>query len=713
LSGKTYLSEENVDPILTGLLKPKSIAIIGASTNPNKIGYKVVLNLLESQYKGGIYPVNPSAQEILGLKCYPTVNDIPYVVDAAVITVPAKGVLEVTKQCGEKGVKGMIVITSGFSEVGDVELEREIVRVARSYGMRVLGPNIVGTLSNSDHLNASFAPFLPLPGKASLVSQSGALLIAMDAATYTRRVGFDKMISIGNMSDVDFSELIRYLSEDPDTNCITLYVEGLHNGREFMDAARACKKPIIMLKAGVSEHGAAAAASHTGSLAGAAKVYSAAMEQAGITQATDLNDLFDSTLALSLQPTMKGDNLLILTNGGGVGVLATDAAEKYGLPLNFAPAEVQAEMKKHMPDFGSAKNPVDMTGMAGNDWYYETTKSAFAHPWVDGLVVLYCQTAITTPSEIAEAIHRGIKDSGVTDKPVTISFVGGEECEQAMAWLVEQGLPAYNAPDLAVKSIVNLRKQELNSEFNNNSSYAPGNIERDKARAIIAAARKNGREVLTEIEAKQVFKCYGLPVTAIDMATTEEEAVEYAQKIGFPIVMKIVSADILHKSDAGGVKVNIKNVEQVREAYRTILENARNYKPDALIEGVAVQEMAPWATEVIIGSINDKTFGPTVMFGLGGIFVEVLKDVVFRVAPISVEEALRMQNEIRSAAILDGARGELPRDKKALANVLAAYAYMVDDLQDEIAESDANPVIMYAAGEGVKVVDARIILTKK
>ena len=702
-----------MDPILTGLLKPKSIAIIGASTNPNKIGYKVVLNLLESQYKGGIYPVNPSATEILGLKCYPTVNDIPYVVDAAVITVPAKGVLEVTKQCGEKGVKGMIVITSGFSEVGDVELEREIVRVARSYGMRVLGPNIVGTLSNSDHLNASFAPFLPLPGKASLVSQSGALLIAMDAATYTRRVGFDKMISIGNMSDVDFSELIRYLSEDPDTNCITLYVEGLHNGREFMDAARACKKPIIMLKAGVSEHGAAAAASHTGSLAGAAKVYSAAMEQAGITQATDLNDLFDSTLALSLQPTMKGDNLLILTNGGGVGVLATDAAEKYGLPLNFAPAEVQAEMKKHMPDFGSAKNPVDMTGMAGNDWYYETTKSAFAHPWVDGLVVLYCQTAITTPSEIAEAIHRGIKDSGVTDKPVTISFVGGEECEQAMAWLVEQSLPAYNAPDLAVKSIVNLRKQELNSEFNNNSSYAPGNIERDKARAIIAAARKNGREVLTEIEAKQVFKCYGLPVTAIDMATTEEEAVEYAQKIGFPIVMKIVSADILHKSDAGGVKVNIKNVEQVREAYRTILENARNYKPDALIEGVAVQEMAPWATEVIIGSINDKTFGPTVMFGLGGIFVEVLKDVVFRVAPISVEEALRMQNEIRSAAILDGTRGELPRDKKALANVLAAYAYMVDDLQDEIAESDANPVIMYAAGEGVKVVDARIILTKK
>jgi acetyltransferase len=301
----------------------------------------------------------------------------------------------------------------------------------------------------------------------------------------------------------------------------------------------------------------------------------------------------------------------------------------------------------------------------------------------------------------------------VTDKPVTISFVGGEECDKAMEWLVEQGLPAYNAPDLAVKSIINLRKQQQISEINNNGSYTPGKIDREKARAIIAAARKNGRDVLTEIEAKQVFKCYGLPVTAIDMATSEEEAVEFAEKIGFPIVMKIVSADILHKSDAGGVKVNIKNTEQVREAYRTILENARNYKPDALIEGVAVQEMAPWATEVIIGSINDKTFGPTVMFGLGGIFVEVLKDVVFRVAPISVEEALRMQDEIRSAAILNGTRGELPRDKAALAEVLAAYAYMVDDLKDEVAESDANPVIMYEAGKGVKVVDARIILTKK
>lgn len=702
-----------MDPILNGLLKPKSIAIIGASATPGKIGNTVIKNLIESEYKGGVYPVNPTATEILGFKCYPNISDIPYVVDAAVITVPAKFVLDVTKQCGEKGTKGLIIITSGFAEVGDVELEHEIVKVAKSYGMRVLGPNIVGTLSNSDHMNASFAPFLPLAGKASLVSQSGALLIAMDASTYTRRVGFDKMISIGNMSDVNFSDLIQYLNEDPDTSCISLYIEGLRDGPRFIEEARKATKPIVVLKSGVSAHGAAAAASHTGSLAGAAKVYSSAFQQAGVTQATDLNDLFDRTLALSLQPRMKGDNLLILTNGGGVGVLATDSAEKYGLPLHFAPAEVQEELKKHMPEFGSAKNPVDMTGMAGNDWYYQTTKFSYAHPWVDGLVVLYCETAMTVPQDIADAIFRGIKDSGITDKPITVSFVGGEHSDEAMKWLVEQGIPAYGAPDIAVKAMATLRDDQRMSEMNHVGPYVPENVNAAAAREIISKARAMGRNALTEIEAKRVFSLYGLPVTPTEIATSESEAVKFADQIGYPVVMKIVSPDILHKSDAGGVKVNVKNATQVIEAYHAILENAHNYKADAFIDGIAVQEMAPWATEVIVGSVNDSTFGPTIMFGLGGIFVEVLKDVTFRVAPISIEEAMGMEEEIRSAAILGGTRGELPRDKQALAKVLAGYAYMVYDLKDEIAESDANPVIVYEDGKGVKVVDARIILAKK
>jgi acetate---CoA ligase (ADP-forming) len=698
---------------IDALMRPRSIAIVGASSTPGKIGYTVLKNLLESKYEGKIYPINPKDPEILGLKCYTSVLDVPGEIDAAVITVPAKLNAQVAEECGKKGVKGLIAITSGFSEVGRKDLEDELVGIARRYGMRVLGPNIVGTLSNSDNLNASFAPFLPLKGKAALISQSGALLIAIDASSFSRGVGFDKLISIGNMSDVDFADLIDWLNDDPNTTCVTLYVEGLKNGRTFIEAARRSSKPIIGLKAGVSAHGAAAAASHTGSLAGAAKVYGAAFQQAGVIQATDLDNLFDRTLALSLQPPMTGDNLLIITNGGGVGVLATDSAEKYGIPLKFAPADVQAELKKHMPDYGSAKNPVDLTGMAGNEWYGDSVLYAYAHPWVDGLVVLYCETAITNPVEIAKAIEEAVRTSGVTGKPVTVSMVGGERCVEAMHWLVDHGIPAYGAPDLAVNAMAALREYHQMRAVLSEPVETCGPENRELAMKVIQNARAEGRGALTEIEAKQVFAAYGLPVTVTELARTENEAVELAKKIGFPVVMKIVSPDILHKSDAGGVKVNIKDEASAREAFRTILTNARNYKKDADIHGIAIQEMAPWGTEVILGSVNDPTFGPTMMFGLGGIFVEVLKDVTFRVAPVASNQALRMLGEIRGAPILAGVRGEQPRDKIAMSETICRYSTMILDLVDEVSESDANPVLVYEEGRGLKVVDARIILKKK
>ena len=695
---------------IDAIMHPESLAVVGASTTPGKIGYTVLENLVKQGYTGKIYPINPSADEILGLKCYHSILEVPGTVDAAVMTIPAKLVPQAVEECGQKGVKGLIIITSGFSEVGKRELEEQIVEKAHQYNMRILGPNIVGVLSNSDKMNASFAPYLPLPGKATLVSQSGALLIAIDASTYTRGVGFDKLISIGNMSDLDFADMIAWLNDDPNTSCVTLYVEGFKNGRRFMDVCRASSKPIIALKSGVSAHGAAAAASHTGSLAGAAKVYGAAFEQAGVVQASDLDNLFDRTLALSLQPPMKGDNLLIITNGGGVGVLATDAAERYDLPLKFAPAEVQAELKKHMPEFGSAKNPVDLTGMAGNEWYHDAIKFAYAHNWVDGLVVLYCETAVTDPLEIAQSIKSALDESGVQGKPVTVSFVGGERSEKAMSWLVDHGIPAYGAPDTAVNAMAALREYARMKEMVNESVAACGEEGRAEALKVIEHARAEGRDSLTEIEAKQVFSAYGLPVTRTKLATSEDEAVTIAREIGFPVVMKIVSPDILHKSDAGGVKVNIKDEAAVREAYRAILTNARDYKSDANIHGIAIQEMAPWGTEVILGSVNDQTFGPTMMFGLGGIFVEVLKDVTFRVAPVASSQALRMLAEIRGAPILAGIRGEEPRDRKVLAETICAYSNMILDLADEIAESDANPVLVYAEGKGVKVVDARIIL---
>jgi len=699
--------------ILNSLLKPKSVAVIGASATPGKIGHTVLVNLQQSNYKGGIYPINPGEQEILGLKCYPTVLDVKEPIDSAIITIPAKFVMDIIDQCGEKGIKGLAIITSGFSEVGQVDLEKQLVAKANSYGMRILGPNIVGVLSNSDNFNGSFAPFLPYKGKGSLVSQSGALLIGIDAATYMRGIGFDKLISIGNMSDVDFADTIEWLDKDENTSCISLYIEGFKEGRRTIDVARKAKKPIVALKAGVSAHGAAAAASHTGSLAGASKIYKSAFNQAGIIQAEDLDNLFDRTLVLSLQPPLKGDNILILTNGGGVGVLGTDAAEKYGIPLKFAPEDVQTELKKHMPDFGSAKNPVDLTGMAGNEWYFDTVNFSFAHKWVNGLVVLYCETAMTDPMGIAKAIKDAVEKTGIKDKPVTVSFVGGERSEKAMRWLVENGIPAYAAPDKALNAMAALREYELIRESANNAPFSYDKADRKTALEIINNARQDNRTALTEIEAKEVFRAYGLPVTQIKLAKTEEEAVKFSKEIGFPIVMKIVSPDILHKSDAGGVKVNIKNEQEIRSAFNEIMKNAKAFKADADIHGVVIQEMAPWGTEVILGSVNDPTFGPTVMFGLGGIFVEVLKDVTFKVAPFSKHQALSMLSEIKAAPILSGVRGEKSRDREMLADTICLYANMIMDLKDEINESDANPVLVYEEGKGLKVADARIILKKK
>jgi len=699
--------------VLNGLLQPKSIAIIGASNTEGKIGYTVVKNLIDSKYKGNIYPINPKADKILGLEAYPSVLDVPGDIDAAVVVIPAKFVPQIAEECGKKGVKGLIIIASGFSEVGRKALEEQVVQVAHQYGMRVLGPNIVGILSNSDNCNASFAPVLPLPGKAALISQSGALLIAMDTSTYTRRVGFDKLISIGNMSDVNFGDIVTWLDEDENTTCISLYIEGLKDGRKFMKAARETNKPIIALKSGISAHGAAAAASHTGSLAGSGKVYNAAFEQAGVVRASDLNNLFDRTQALSLQPPMQGDNLLIITNGGGVGVLATDAAERYGVPLRFAPSDVQAELKKHMPEFGSAKNPVDLTGMAGKAWYEESIQFAIAHPWVDGLAVLYCETAMTDPLEIAKGIKAAVDASGITDKPITVSFIGGEESEAAMQWLLERSIPAYDAPDVAINALAALREYAQSRAEATTAFERFDDVDEAAARAVIAKVREQGYNSMTEVDSKAIFKAYGLPVASTELATDEEQAVNLAEAVGYPVVMKIISPDILHKSDAGGVKVNIENESEVREAYRTILENAKAYKEDADIHGIAIQEMAPWGTEVILGSVNDPTFGPTLMFGLGGIFVEILKDVTFRVAPVLPEQATTMLQDIKGAPILAGARGEAPRDREVLAEVMSRYSQMITDLSDEIAESDANPVLVYEEGKGACVVDARVILKEK
>lgn len=698
---------------LRAMLHPSSIAVIGASNNPRKIGHALIKGLLESGYKGDIFPVNPTSDEIQGLKAYPSVLDIPVEVDTAILTVPAKFALDVTEECGKKGVKSLIVITSGFGEVGEVELENKLVQKAKQHGMRVLGPNVVGILSNAEDMNASFAAFLPFPGKASIISQSGALLVAIIAATYARGIGFNEMVSIGNMADIQFSDVIAFMDQDDATSCIAMYIESLNDGRRFIETCRKASKPIIALKAGTSTRGAAAAASHTGSLAGLARIYEAAFEQAGVIQAIDVNNLLDRTLALSLQPPMLGDSIAILSNGGGVGVLSADAAERFGIPAEEMPKDLQAALMDWIPSYGSARNPVDLTGMGDAERFYQTTKLTVSHPWVDGLVIQICESQMLDLVEIVKGVHRAIEESGIKDKPITVSLIGGDRAEEATRWMIEHGIPAYNSPDLAINALAALREVARYRALLAETPETTGKIDPVAARAVIESVRETGRLGLTEIESRAIFEAYGLPIAQTRLATSQEEAVSHAGEIGYPVVLKIVSPDILHKSDAGGVKVGIGDEAGVREAYQTIMANARAYKADAVIAGIAVQEMAPAGTEVIIGSIDDPTFGQTVMFGLGGIFVEALKDVTFRVAPISPRQAEDMLNEIRGVSVLRGIRGEAPRDQAALAATISRYAHMVADLGDDLAETDANPCLVYEEGKGVRIVDARVILKEK
>jgi acetyltransferase len=450
---------EDVVEKLKFMFEPDSVAVVGASRDPEKIGYQCLRNLVEGGYEGRIYPINPNASEIMGLKCFPSVLEVPGEIDLALIVVPAKIAKRAVEDCARKGVKAIAMITAGFSEIGNKEGEDEIVRICRENGIPLLGPNIVGIANSWKKCNASFCQSLPYAGKTAFISQSGALAIALIGWTWLYRVGLSSMASIGNKADVDFSELILYFGErDERTNCIAMYIEGLDAGPEFMEACRRVspKKPLVALKAGKSERGVAAAASHTGSLAGAPLIYSAAFKQCGVIEVNSLIELFDSALALSLQPPMLGDFPLIITNGGGAGVCATDAAERYGIPISDTPPDLRESLRKYMPEFGSPKNPVDITGMGTADKYEGAIREALAHPGVNGLAVLYCHTAITSPMGVAEAIYRPYSELK-PQKPIVAAFIGGSECEEASSWLKERGIPTFPSPERAMRALSALR----------------------------------------------------------------------------------------------------------------------------------------------------------------------------------------------------------------------------------------------------------------
>ncbi|NHJ86099.1 MAG: CoA-binding protein [Asgard group archaeon] len=697
------------------MFKPKSIAVIGASAKPGKIGYEIMDNIISYGFKGELYPINLTETEILGRKVYKTISDVPGEIDFVVISVPAKFVPEVMEECGMKGVKSAAIITSGFGEVGDHETEEKLVEIAEKYNMPFIGPNIFGIVYAPTNLNASFGPADVKPGKLAFITQSGALGIALMGWTITNKIGLSSIISIGNKAQIGESELLEnYLKDDPNTKAILLYVEGLIDGRASMKTFKevGLKKPIIALKSGRSKRGAAAAASHTGSLAGSDNIYSAAFEQSGVLRAIDASEAFDWARCITSNPRPQGPNAVIITNGGGVGVMATDACEDHNLELYNDQEKLKELFFKPdiMPSFGSTKNPVDITGGGGELAYKKAIEAAFEAKEIHSIVLLYCQTATTNPDLLADYViecHKKYQNK----KPFVIASIGGEAVDEMIDKLNENDVPAYDLPEKAISSLSALyRWSDFVSKQEILGKSKPLKLPLEQINALIDVVRKENRVQMLEHESKELFKLCGLEVPPFALVNTVDDAVKEAEKVGYPLVMKIVSEDIIHKSDAGGVIVGVKDAKEVEEAFNKIMKNAKAYKANANIRGILLSYMVPKATEVIVGVSRDATFGPVVMFGLGGIYVEILKDVVFRVAPFAKEEALHMVNGIKTKALLYGARGTEPADIDSLVNTIYVISQLVSQIND-IKELDINP--LFALPKGASVVDARITLTDK
>ncbi|OYT38027.1 acyl-CoA synthetase [Archaeoglobales archaeon ex4484_92] len=692
------------------LLRPETVAVIGAAREPHKIGHQVLKNLIEGGFsRNKIFPINPHAESILGLKCYPSVKNVPQPVDMAVIVVPARIVPRVLEDCVEKGVKAVAVISSGFKEIGKAEEEKKLVEIARKGGIRLLGPNIVGICDTVRSMNASFCQELPEKGDIAFITQSGALGIALIGWTKLKHIGLSDLVSIGNKADVDEVDLIEFFGEDPYTKVITLYLEGISRGREFYAIAKKVskKKPIIILKAGKAERTISAIKSHTGSLAGSDVAYDAAFKQAGVIRAPTFPDLFDWAIAFSKLPLPSGENVVILTNGGGAGVMATDEAEIRGIKLMDIPPDLADKIREYMPPFGSVYNPIDLTGMATKDWYRGSLEVLLEDPRVHAVLVIYCHTAQTEPRDIGDAILEAIKSIGKS-KPVVASFIGGKECHKECERLTAEGVPCYESPERAVVALSALYNYW---RFLKHKETYPVALDVDKERAyeIIRRAVEEGRKALTAYESAMVAKAYGIPVPEQALAKSEEEAVNVAEKIGYPLVLSIESPHILHKTEVGGVKVGLNSAEEVAKAYNEIMESVAKRAPQAEIRGVVVRKMIPEGREVIIGMHRDPAIGPLLMFGSGGILVELLKDVSFRVSPLSIEDVYEMIKETKAYKMLKGFRGMPEADIEKVVDVILRTAKLAEDIP-EILDIDINPVFVFERGKGCLAADVKVVL---
>ena len=694
------------------LFEPESVAVIGASTTPGKIGYSVVRNLKNGGYEGKVYPINPKADEIWGFKSYSEIGKVDGPVDLTVITVPAALTLDSVKEAVAKGTKYITIITSGFGEVGDYETEHKIVACANEGGARVLGPNIFGVFSATGKCNTTFSANNILAGNVAILTQSGALGIAMIGKTAAANIGLSVLASIGNKSDLDEADCLEYVILDSSTKAILMYVEGIKDGLRFMDTLKRATavKPVVVLKAGRSQRGAMAAASHTGSLAGSDEIFDAVIKQCGAARAETLEEAFNWCNFMANTPPPQKDNFVIVTNGGGIGVMATDACEQYNIPLYDDQNKLKEAFTPMTPAFGSVKNPIDITGGATSKDYNLALEASVATKEIDGVMALYCETATFDTENLTPMVRETYKKHIEQGKPIVYALVGGEAVSDSIRALQKDRIPAYSDVMHAVSSLgVAYNYQRYISGINNSVEWAK--IDTKAINSIIDTALSEGRSFLLANEGSAAMKAAGVSIPESLIATTPEKASEFAEKMGYPVVMKVVSRDILHKSDAGGVILGIKNKEEVAGAYDTIIKNCKTYNPNAVIDGIEVTQMVSSGTEFIVGGRRDPAFGPVVMFGLGGVYVEVMKDVVFRALPINRQEAENMLAGIKSAKFLSGVRGQGPRDTDSIIDAIIKVSTILNECP-RITDIEINPIVVYEKGKGLKAVDSRIMIEK-
>jgi 4-hydroxybutyryl-CoA synthetase (ADP-forming) len=693
-------------------LSPKSIAIIGASDKEGSVGRAITSNIMKG-YTGKIFPISPTRDMVFDKKAYKNVLEVPEEIDLAVIVTKNDIVPSVLEECGKKKIKGAIVITAGFKEVNQegAALERRLGEIAKQSGLRIIGPNCLGVMNLAPQtmMNSTFLKVTPKSGGIALVSQSGAICAALVEDASAQGIGFSAVISMGNKVDLNEVDILKILAEHEQTKVIVMYLEDLGNGPEFLKICKQItrlnpiKKPIIVLKSGRSPEGAKAAMSHTGALMGSDEIYDALLKQSGAIRVDTMEELFDYATAFSKQELPTQGDLVIVSNAGGPAIISTDACSKLGIRMAKI-EEIRPKINAVIPPWGSSRNPVDIVGDADFNRFDNVLNEVLAHPNVGSVIVMCTPSATLDYNKLAEVVVGMSKKH--PNKTMLASLMGLDEGIKNKEILAQGGIPHYTYAETAIRSL------DAMLRFTQWSHTPEGTVRKfavnkKKVENVFAHVKAEGRMNLLEEEGQEVLRAYGFPVPKSILATKDKDAIKAAKKIGFPVVMKIASPQIIHKSDAGGVKVGLKNPQEVRSAFKEIIKNAKKYDKRAIIKGVLVQEMVKGGKETIIGSKLEPGFGPVIMFGMGGIYVEVLKDVTFRLAPITNTESDEMIASIKTNKLLQGVRGEKPSDLKKLSECIQRLSQLVSDFK-EIKELDMNPVLVFAKGKGCKAVDVRI-----